>query len=36
MLAHDLIGVWAIQSFYLENPQTGERSQPWASVHLER
>jgi Lipocalin-like domain len=29
MLAHDLIGVWVIQSFYLENPQTGERSQPW-------
>ena len=29
MQAHDLIGVWIIESFHLEDPDTGQKSQPW-------
>lgn len=29
MLARDLIGIWIVRSFYVEDCRTGERSQPW-------
>lgn len=29
MRAQDLVGVWIIQSFHLEDPQTGQRTEPW-------
>jgi hypothetical protein len=29
MQAGDLIGIWLIQSFFMQDIQTGERSRPW-------
>ena len=29
MLTQDLLGIWIVRSFYLQDIETGERSQPW-------
>lgn len=29
MQARDLVGVWMVQTFDLEDPRTGDRSRPW-------